>query len=769
MSDPELLDGADPIAGLVSVEALPESGEAVLFIRRDGSTVAEIGPLEPYFFLSRPDLLSRFPEEVRIEPLEGPGHYRCLALFHDELQLQRGREFLSRCRGKSSAATGGTDLERSGIVLSIKNPTSAFLARTGLSLFRGIPFDGLRRLQLDIEAYTSSMQEGGRYYFSNPAREGDRILTIAMTDSDGWETCLNSGDMTEEELLREFVNVVCARDPDVIEVYNGSFDLSYLQSRADRWGVSLDLGREAHGTRRPLSRRGRSGFSGAYDPLRDSEEFSIFGRHVIDVYHSVIKLDRRLKELEGHGLKEAASFFGLNAGLDRAFIEGDRIAEQWDNDPSIVIRYCLDDARDTREVAKLLTPMDVEVTRMVPANYQRVTRLGGVAMVHLLLMRAAIRYRTAVPRSHRVPTRPESERPRELPGVHTNVFRVRISALHAALLADRSAAPEGDVTGFYPALQRRWLDLHRQARGRDLTSGPAASGAAARAGSILLEDLLDASFDYLEATGMPFNDPLLARQISVEAETVLHEVADLFENSPAPGLLNVIERSRGEMMIEAGSPLSDDQVENAMDWVSQRAARGVQLSFGTRWLGMLRTSSDAVASLSCDGVVRMGALRGRAREPILRSLARDVVRFLILDDQEGLWRCVYDLRSRIRRRDVDMGEVCRAEWCRESLEEYLELLTHPGFGRQAVYELMRRSEGRFIQGDLIRYYVAGTGTASPIHEMVEFAYAWDPARLNVEYLFQRIDTLLRQILGGIIPDDVLDERLARGDQLVLPL
>ena len=58
---------------------------------------------------------------------------------------------------------------------------------TGTTYFMGIQFADLHRLQLDIETYTSPGFE-----FPSAAREGDRVIAIAITDSLGFERVLSA-------------------------------------------------------------------------------------------------------------------------------------------------------------------------------------------------------------------------------------------------------------------------------------------------------------------------------------------------------------------------------------------------------------------------------------------------------------------------------------------------------------------------------------------------------------------------------------------------
>ena len=77
----------------------------------------------------------------------------------------------------------------------------------------------------------------------------DPLLAIALSDSSGWEEILLVDDPEDEAqeraLLEKFVALVRARNPDVLEGHNiFRFDMPYLEARARKLKVKLDLGRD---------------------------------------------------------------------------------------------------------------------------------------------------------------------------------------------------------------------------------------------------------------------------------------------------------------------------------------------------------------------------------------------------------------------------------------------------------------------------------------------------------------------------------------------
>ena len=119
-----------------------------------------------------------------------------------------------------------------GLVL-VWHPIEQFLTLTGRTYFKGMTFGDVRRFQFDLE--TTGLDE-----------DRDHIFMISMRDSTGWQACLDTGSLSEAGLIEQFVEVVRARDPDVLENHNiFAFDLSFLVKRAARLGVPLALGRDS--------------------------------------------------------------------------------------------------------------------------------------------------------------------------------------------------------------------------------------------------------------------------------------------------------------------------------------------------------------------------------------------------------------------------------------------------------------------------------------------------------------------------------------------
>ena len=207
----DLLDDGSDGGPIVSVE--PDSQNGVRIYRRTASPVTcSYEPFQPWMLLRDPPASELGAAQV-VE-LAGEG-YRYIAEFSSQSEFHSGR-FLLRDQHRESISYQGA---------------KAVLMRSGQTLFKGMRFDEIVRLQFDIETFGLD---------SRP--ENNKVFLIAVSDTRGLLELIE-GD--EREILERFVELVHERDPDVIEGHNMfGFDLPYIMCRAERHKIRLGLGRD---------------------------------------------------------------------------------------------------------------------------------------------------------------------------------------------------------------------------------------------------------------------------------------------------------------------------------------------------------------------------------------------------------------------------------------------------------------------------------------------------------------------------------------------
>ena len=204
-----------------------------LFLRHGKKLAARDEPFVPFVLVEDEKLMKGFKSPYRAERLSTANEYKVLVLFEGWDACQKARDHLHKRTGESASSPQAP-------YLYLSDPVHQFLLLTGKTLFKGLSFKDIHRLALDIETACAPGFE-----FSNPEREEDRILSIALMDNRGYSEVLFGREMEEKEMLVSLGESITRLDPDVIEGHNlFNFDLEYIRARAKRHGVPLAWGRD---------------------------------------------------------------------------------------------------------------------------------------------------------------------------------------------------------------------------------------------------------------------------------------------------------------------------------------------------------------------------------------------------------------------------------------------------------------------------------------------------------------------------------------------
>ena len=172
------------------------------FWRRADGLVHEDEGFRPFLLVeNRGRFLRVFKEPYDVSRLSSTNAFKFLVLFENWGDCEKARDHLRKTTGESASSPTAP-------YLYLADPVHQFLLLTGKTLFKGLAFKDLHRLALDIETGCAPGFE-----FSNPQREEDRILSIALMDNRGYAEVLFGGDMGEKEMLRTLGERIAAPRP----------------------------------------------------------------------------------------------------------------------------------------------------------------------------------------------------------------------------------------------------------------------------------------------------------------------------------------------------------------------------------------------------------------------------------------------------------------------------------------------------------------------------------------------------------------------------
>jgi DNA polymerase, archaea type len=695
----DLIYGEGRITGIVALEADAGAGTATVYRRRGEEVERLVTPLRSW-------VLARKPMDDSIE-LGGRHPLRHLLVTPYGRAMEFAHSLASDQR------------------LAYLDPVTSHLAASGETFYRDLPFAQLRRFQFDLETLDIY-----------PDRPDGAIVLIAAHDSSGFERVLSLDEFPNEAaLIAEFVQVVRERDPDVLEGHNVfNFDLWYLAERARRAGVPLALGRGGALMTLDSSIR-RSVPNGMV-----AKYYRIPGRQIVDTFYGVMRWDVA-RRLPNYKLKHVVRHLGIG-DAQRALVDASNMRALW-ADPSErakLKQYCLDDARDTDRLSRLVTPNEFYQAQMVPESPQGLAFVGIGSRIERLMVRAYLARLQSIPRprANLAPIEGGLTAALEV-GVFDDVVKCDVESLYPSLMLARGIEPQDDdLHVFLPMLgalrELRVAAKHAaetaRERGDDLKQ--LSTEGVAQAFKILINSF----FGFLGTNGLHFNDPVAAGRVTEAGREIVGRMV--------AGL-----RERGGRVIELDTdgayfqpPAGVDPTRLVAD-VGASLGDGLRLVFEERYPAMLSLmpKNYALKRASGDLVVRGSALRSARDEPFGRALLLGIAQALLDHRESDIAGLVRDAVERVRQGRLKVEEFSR----RESI-------TPKTFNAPANKRLANAiAERGLAVGDKVRVYQRIGGELALSEE-----YAGDEDR---EYLVRRVADFVARF-GTLAPADA---RAAAGE------
>jgi len=183
--DNTLLFGKDKEERIVGAYQLSDS-LIRLFFREGDSVQFRDDPFYPFFFLSDGAVLDGFvPENQKkfwLVKLHGSNFYQYLAIFDSWKMYRAALDFINEKSDSDSWNKNISDHDGySPLTYSKGDGLSQYFLQTGKTLFKGMLFEDLHRLQLDIETY----YRPGNLSNDKHDRFSDEIIIVSLSDNMG--------------------------------------------------------------------------------------------------------------------------------------------------------------------------------------------------------------------------------------------------------------------------------------------------------------------------------------------------------------------------------------------------------------------------------------------------------------------------------------------------------------------------------------------------------------------------------------------------------
>ncbi len=704
----EWLWGWDPTPGIVSVWAEAD-GRAFVWRRlpETRALVREEVRFRPWLLLASLVDLEHLGDRLRreregpetrgltYEELDGPGALRYLVRGDD------GRALAAAVLRGASRRLGRPlshlrELERDAVLALL--PEEQYLVMSGRTYFRGLAFDELHRMQLDLE--TTGLDP-----------EIDRIFLVALRDPNGATQTLEvtgEGDRAEADLLARMVARVRDLDPDVIENHNlHGFDLPFIAQRAQRLGVPLALARGGPpGLRhRPAARGASLGSSPGAEALRRSR-YTMPGRELIDTLDAVRRHDFSARDLPGHGLKAVARHFGL-AGPTREHVPGARVHEVFLRDPERVRRYASDDVTEAGGLARLLGGAAFALARMVPRRYERLADAGAATgVLDPLLVRAYLRAGAALPAREEGDGTEHTGAALHLfaSGVAQRIVKADVASLYPSLMCEYRIGPRRDRLGVLVALVERLVDQRLTAKANGKAAAPGSPERHTNeALSAAMKLVVNSAYGYLGAVGLTrFADVHAANEVTRHGRDVL----ELLCRELAGRGVTLLEADTDGVYFSVPEEWTELDERRVVSEVAALLPPRVHLELEGRYAAMLshEPKNYALQPYDLPLVLRGVAFRSSRAEPFGEAFLRRSIGSLLACDLLGVREAYVDTVDALRQRALRTFDVSARVRLTKSPAEYLATRNQR---RELPYEAMlTNGRSTWAPGDRVRIYRA---------------------------------------------------------------
>jgi DNA polymerase I len=741
-----LLFGSDPTPRIVAIE-LGDTGTVKVYRReKDGSTTTDIEPFHSFVWCDS-DVTDL---NIDAEKLAGDLRYGW------RVSVNSWKELIALRNGLKSAG-------RSFFALS--DPVQHYLTSTGRTLFKGLPFDELRRLQLEVLSFV-----GGETEIPDTSQPSDHIMSIAVCDNSGWEELIVVDPATAEEseraALKRLTAIIKERDPDVIEGHNlFRFDLPYLVARARKAKVKLDWGRSGGFLR---SRPSRLQIA---EKTIDYPKFTVDGRHFVDTFLLAQFYDVGMRSLSGFERVDVAKHFGLTdeaqisslggKELQRAYLEGsDRFRQR-----------ALCAARETRAVADLLSPSYFIQAQIFPYNYQDVIVRGNATRINALFLREYYRRRHSIPEMPMVRGFEGGYTAIFFTGVARNVWHCDIASLYPSIMLQFDCFPVTDQLQIFRHLLTDLRTFRLEAKASMRSAADRKQQQYFHALQNTFKILINSFYGYLGFAQGHFADFDAAARVTQIGRDLLQKMIDWLNARGA----QVIEVDTDGIYfvppeVAQASSLSPEgnrqdagsTIDELREGLSKELPPGIEVEFDEQFEAMFSYKAKNYALLTRDGevIIKGGALKSRGLEKFQRVFLEEMIKLLMEGKPEGISDLRSDFERKIREREWTINWLMKTDTLQDSLEKYRQKIAGSARNRAAAYELALASGHDYKPGEQVSYYITGTSKKVAAYENAKLASAFDPQNRdeNIDYYIAKLEELVKKF-ANVTPASTEQEAL----------
>src|SRR6266478_3347217 len=715
--DNELLFGADKTPRIVAIE-LGETGTVKVYRReKDGSTAVDVEPFHPFVWTDG-DITDLGLENA--QKLAGDLRYNWL------VTVDSWKELIALRNGLKKAG-------RSFFALS--DPVQHYLGATGRTLFKQLPFEELKRVQLEVLSPTgeSDLADASQ----NP------IASIALSDNSSWEQVIvvdpENAEESEHDALKQLTTIIKERDTDVIEGHDlFRFDLPYLVARARKAKVKLDWGRSGGF---PRSRPSRLQIA---EKTIDYPKFQVDGRHFVDTFLLAQFYDVGMRTLTGFERIDVAQHFGFCDAAEISALTGKALQREYLAKNERFRKRALCAVRETRALADLLSASYFIQAQIFPYNYQDVIVRGNATRINALFLREYFRQRHSIP---------ELPMPRPFEGGYTdifftgvarNVWHCDIASLYPSVMLQFDCFPATDQLQIFRHLLTDLRTFRLEAKADMRAAEKSGDTARARHFHALqntFKILINSFYGYLGFAQGSFADFEAAARVTQIGRDLLKKMIEWLNARSA----QVIEVDTDGIYFVPPDKIDIGQLQKGL---AKELPTGIEVEFDEQFDAMFSYKAKNYALLTKDGevIIKGGALKSRGLEKFQRVFLEEMIKLIMQGKSEAVGDLRDQFEKRIRNGELPIEMLMKTDTLQDSLDKYRAKIAGSARNRAAAYELALASGRAYKPGDQVSYYIKSTPKKVAAYENAKLASTFDRQNRdeNIDYYVAKLDDLMKK-------------------------
>lgn len=422
------LFGHDAEERIVAAEFDEESSRVTLYSRdaKNGKVLARESSFRPFLWA----VCETKQPAVAIRKLKGDLPLCCL------MECETWADFV-RLRGA---------LKTEGVKhFALGDPVQQFLLGTGKTLFKGMEWTELRRMQIALEA------------------DG-----ISLSDHTGWTETLGRSD------FKKLNELIAERDPDVIEGHDlFKKTLPALAAHARNAKVKLAWGRDGGALESRASRIQVAEKTISYP------KYEVHGRHFVDTFLLAQFFDVTARALPSYELDDVAEFLHIR--------EGSAVEK-------------------TRALSEALSASYFAQAKLLPYNYQDITVRGQATKIDALFLREYFRQGHSLPDLPAARTYEGGYTDIFFTGIARDVWHCDVASLYPSVMLKFDLFPVQDRLGIFRGMLSELRKFRLEAKAQMRAEADPARRAGLGALQSAFKILINAMYGYLGFSQAHFAD-----------------------------------------------------------------------------------------------------------------------------------------------------------------------------------------------------------------------------------------------------------------------